>query len=409
VAFRSTFVPEESPTLARDPDRLRTALVERFPGLAADPAAVRLVRAPGRVNLIGEHTDYNDGLVLPAAIDLQIGLAFVPIDEPRVEIHLAATGERAVIDLEARRRPSERRRGDWTDYVAGTAWALREAGGQPRGFVGLLASDLPEGHGLSSSAALELASAWALAGGQPPLSDPMAVAQACRRAENEFVGVPCGLMDQFASAFGQAGAAILLDCRSLDHRAVALPPEGALLIAVSGVPRGLRSSAYGERRAECARAREALTALDPSVQSLRDARPALLDEARANLDEAAYRRARHVIAENERVLVAVRALDQGDLATAGRAFLASHASLRDDFEVSTPELDRLVEVAAAAPGVFGARLTGAGFGGAVIVLTHAERVAAAVETIRRDYRTPAGDPPEVRRVWTAPGAGVVAA
>src|SRR5204862_7908679 len=185
----------------------------------------------------------------------------------------------------------------------------REAGGRPRGFVGLLASDLPDGQGLSSSAALELASAWALAGAEPPLPDPMAVAEACRRAENEFVGVPCGLMDQFASAFGQAGAALLLDCRSLEHRPVPLPQEAALVIADSGVPRGLRGSAYGERRAECARATQALTALDPSVRSLRDATPALLDEARANLDEAAFRRARHVIAENERVLVTVRALD----------------------------------------------------------------------------------------------------
>src|SRR4051812_22845433 len=409
MASQPTFLPGESPALAQDPVGLRAAFVERFPGVAASLAAIRLVRAPGRVNLIGEHTDYNDGLVLPAAIDRQIALAFVPIEDPRVLILLAASGERAVIDLEARATPSEGRRGDWSDYVAGTAWALREEGVRLRGFIGLLASDLPEGQGLSSSAALELASAWALAGDSSPLDDPMRVAQACRRAENEFVGVPCGLMDQFASAFGHAGAALLLDCRSLEHRPVPLPHEAALLIAGSGVPRGLRSSAYGKRRAECVRATQALTALDPSVRSLRDATPALLDEARANLDEAAFRRARHVIAENERVLVTVRALDDGDLATAGRAFLASHASLRDDFEVSTPELDALVEVAAGAPGVFGARLTGAGFGGAVIALAHAGRTAEAVAAIRRDYRTPAGEPPAVWRVMPAPGAGVMTA
>ena len=368
-----------------------------------------VARAPGRVNLIGEHTDYNDGLVLPMAIDLGTTIDFVPSDDRLVDLTRAATGERVVIDLDERTTPATGRFGDWTDYVAGTAWALREAGGNPGGFVGLLGGDLPIGQGLSSSAALELASAWALSAGESPLADRMAVARACQRAENEFVGMPCGILDQFAAAFGVRDAALLLDCRSLEHRPVTLPAGAAFLIAESGVLRELRGSGYEDRRRECEAARAALGAIDPSVKTLRETTPELLEAARDRLDDGLLRRARHVVTENERVLATVRAFEAGDLATAGRAFLASHASLRDDFEVSVPALDRLVDVAAAIPGVFGARLTGGGFGGAVIVLADAELAEAVAAGIRAGYRTPAGDVPVVRRVRAGEGAGLAAA
>ena len=373
----------------------------------------RVARAPGRVNLIGEHTDYNDGLVLPMAIDLGTRIDFQSTDDRIVDIVRTDTGERAVIDLDRRATPETGRRGDWTDYIAGTAWSLRVAGGRPTGFVGVLSGNLPLGQGLSSSAALELASAWALSAGEPPLStagasasDPIAVARACQRAENEFVGVPCGILDQFAVAFGVRDASLLLDCRSLEHRPVRLPEGAAFLLAESGVMRELRGSGYEHRRRECEAAVAALAAIDPSVRSLRDATPDLLERARDRLDDRLLRRARHVVTENERVRATVRGFETDDLATAGRAFLASHASLRDDFEVSVPALDRLVEVAAAIPGVHGARLTGGGFGGAVVVLADAAAAEAVTAAIRTGYATPAGHEPVVRQVRASDGAGL---
>jgi galactokinase len=362
---------------------------------------VRVVRAPGRVNLIGDHTDYTGGLVLPAAIDLGITIRLEPTDDRRVELTLAEDGQRVVFDLD--RLPE--RAGDWRDYVVGTAWAMIEAGAKVRGFRGLLTSDLPAGAGLSSSASLELVTAWALAGGESPLPDRMAVARAAQRAENEFVGVPCGLMDQFAVAFGVEGAALLLDCRSLEHRTVPLPPC-ALVVADSGVPRRLLGSAYEERREQCEEAVRILSGRDPRVRSLRDVDVDGLEEARSDgaLPETVFRRARHVVTENARVAAAAAALEAGDLGGAGAHFLASHASLRDDFEVSIPELDRLVEVAAATPGVHGARLTGAGMGGSVIVLADPGAGPAVEAALVAGYRTPAGAPPVVREVSASAGA-----
>ncbi len=373
------------------------------------PASPDLIaRAPGRVNLIGEHTDYNDGLVLPMAIDLETRIEFVPSEDRIVDLTLAASGARAAIDLDERSNPRTGRRGDWTDYVAGTAWALRAAGARPRGFVGMARGNLPLGQGLSSSAAFELACAWALSGGEPPLPNRIALARACQLAENEFVGVPCGILDQFAVAFGARDAALLLDCRTLDHREVPLPPRAAILVAESGVTRALRGSGYEERRRECEAAAAILATIDPSVRSLRNATPELLDRAGPRLGDRLARRTRHVVSENERVLATARALETGDLAAAGRAFLASHASFRDDFEASVPEVDRLVEVAAAIPGVHGARLTGGGFGGAVVVLAQSDAIDAVAAGIRAGYRTPSGDPAPVRAVRATNGAGMTA-
>jgi len=369
----------------------------------------RVVRAPGRVNLIGEHTDYNDGFVLPMAIDLETRLEFTSTDDRVVDLVRTETGERVRIDLDERATPETGRRGDWTDYVAGTAWALREAGGPAGGFIGAISGNLPLGQGLSSSAALELACAWALSGGESPLADRLAIALACQRAENEFVGVPCGILDQFAVAFGVRDAALLLDCRSLEHRPVALPAAAALLLAESGVMRELRGSGYEQRRRECEAAAAGLAAIEPSVRTLRDVTPDLLERARDRLDERLHRRARHVVTENDRVLATVRAFEADDLPAAGRAFLASHASLRDDFDASVPAVDRLVEVAAAIHGVHGARLTGGGFGGAVVVLADAAAADAVIAGIRAGYATPSGHEPVVRRVRASDGAGLATA
>jgi galactokinase len=381
------------------------ALIERLtatdPLAAADPGRIRVVHAPGRVNLIGEHTDYNDGYVLPAAIDLGITIAFVPTDDRRVEVTLAATGEHAAFDLDAIAPAS----GRWIDYVAGTAWALEEAGLATSGLRGLLASDLPVGAGLSSSAALELVSAWALSGGERPDTDTMHLAKIAQRAENEHVGVACGLMDQFAVAFGVADHALLLDCRSLEHRAVPIPAGIHLVICDSGAPRALAGSAYNARRAECARAVDALRALDPAIRTLRDVTPDLLEAGRDRLSDAEFRRARHVVTEDQRVLDTVTALSEGDLEAVGVALAASHRSLRDDFEVSSAPLDALVEIASAVDGVIGARLTGAGFGGCTINLVRDGAVESLRAAIERDYPRRSGLAAQIHDVRAAAGVG----
>jgi galactokinase len=381
-------------------ERLVESLIAREPIAASDPARVGVVHAPGRVNLIGEHTDYNDGFVLPAAIDLGITIALVPTDDRRVEIKLAATGERAGFDLDAIPAAS----GRWIDYVAGTAWSLMTAGLPVHGFRGLLASDLPVGAGLSSSAALELASAWALSGADRPATDTMRLATIAQRAENEHVGVACGLMDQFAVAFGIADHALLLDCRSLEHRTVPIPDGIRLVICDSGAPRALAGSAYNARRAECARVVEVLRSSDPSITALRDVTLEQLQDGRDRLTDVEFRRGRHVISEDRRVLATVDALARGDLDAVGEALAASHRSLRDDFEVSSEPLDTLVDIAAGVDGVIGARLTGAGFGGCTINLVREGAVDALRVVVERDYPARTGLTATIYGVRAADGA-----
>jgi galactokinase len=398
-------MPSSSPAdLARDPRALAERLAEVDPAAAADPGAIRVVHAPGRVNLIGEHTDYNEGFVLPVAIQLGIAIALLPTEDRRVELTLAATGERAGFDLDA----IGPKTGSWIDYVAGTAWALAEAGVSTRGFRGVLASDLPQGSGLSSSAALELASSLALAGGALPQLDRMTLARTAQRAENRYVGVNCGLMDQFASAFGEEGHALLLDCRSLEHGTVALPLDDvALVVCHSGSPRRLETSAYNERRSQCEAAVAVIARTDPSVTALRDVTPAMLEADRGRMEPLVAARAEHIVHENERVLTAVDAFAAGDLDEVGRLFHASQASMRDLFGISSPELDTLVDIAAAVPGVYGARLTGAGFGGCTVNLVRREAVDALREAVMRDYGPRTGLVARVFEVVPSRGAAVV--
>ena len=358
--------------------------------LGADPSAVRVVRAPGRVNLIGEHTDYNDGFVLPAAISLETTIAFVASDERRVE--LASPEASVAFSLDA--FGNERGRGD---YVKGVAWSLMEAGVAVRGFRGVLGSTVPIGAGLSSSAALELAAAWALCSGAPPV-DAMQLARLAQRAENEYVGVQSGLMDQFASSCGVVGSAMLLDCRSLAWRAVPLP-AGLQVVAIdSGSPRRLAASEYNARRIECGIAARRL-----GVRSLRDATLDMVER----LGGVERMRAEHVVRENGRVLETVAALESGDLATVGRCMAESHASLRDLYEVSSPALDALVEIASAVEGVVGARMTGAGFGGCTVNLVRRGSVGALVEAVEREYEARTGLVATVYPVEVVDGAGVV--
>ena len=389
------------PTPRIDPARLADRLVATDHRAAAEPDAVRVVRAPGRVNLIGEHTDYNEGFVLPIAIDLAVSIAFMPTDDRRVTLTLADDGQTVGFGVDHPGAPT----GGWEDYVAGTAWAMSEAGLPVRGFRGLLASDLPQNAGLSSSAALELASALALSAGDEPAVDRLTLARIAQRAENEYVGVQCGLMDQFASANGIDGSALLLDCRSLEYRAIPLVLDDvALVVTHSGSERRLEASAYNERRAQCAAAVTAIARAHPEVRSLRDVTLAMLDEIDDDLEPVLVRRARHVIEENGRVLQAADAFGAGDHTSVGRLLGESHASLRDLYEVSGPELDALVEIAEAVPGVYGSRLTGAGFGGCTVTLVRREVIPELTTAIAERYPSRTRLVPRIFEVTPAAGA-----
>jgi galactokinase len=389
---------------ATHPTRLAARLVDVEPGASREH--VRVVRAPGRVNLIGEHTDYNDGLVLPAAIGLELRIALVPTDDGRVEITLDESGERDGFDLDQ----IGDKKGAWIDYVAGTAWAMREAGVPVSGFRGLLASSIPEASGLSSSAALELASAWALSRAEAPPVDSMELARLCQRAENEYVGVRTGLMDQFAVSHGVAGSALLLDCRSFEWRPVPLPLERvSTVVAHTGSPRKLAKSEYNARREACEAAVRVLAERDPDIRSLRDVRPERLTEVERLVDPVTYRRVRHVVTENVRVLDTEAALGRGDLPAVGALFGESHRSLRDDYEVSSQELDTLVDIATSVDGTVGARMTGAGFGGCIVALVERGAEDAVRGAIENRYEEQTGLAPRVWVVDAVGGAGSLGA
>lgn len=360
-------------------------------------------RAPGRVNLIGEHTDYNDGFVLPMAIHRAIWVAARPRGDRRVHLIAADFGEEAVFSLDELHPGGVR---GWAAYPAGVAWVLEQVGFRLPGVDGVVAGEVPIGSGLSSSAALEVAfaMAWVTLGGHevPRLE----LARLCQRAENEFVGVRCGIMDQMAALFGRRGHALLIDCRFLETRLIPIPEEIVILVADSGVRRELAASEYNARRAQCEEAVRRLQGRYPGIRALRDVSRAQLEAARMELPDQIYRRARHVVSENERVLHAVAALERGDLPAFGEQLNASHESLRSDYEVSAPELDTLVEAARSVPGVYGARLTGAGFGGSILAVVRREAVQAAGEVIARHYEACFGRRPAMFAVEPDDGATI---
>lgn len=383
------------------PDLLIAALIAQEPEATDDPSAIRLIRAPGRVNLIGEHTDYNLGYVLPAAIDREIRVAVVPTADRRVRLTRLDTGERRAFELDVHRP----RDGSWMDYIAGTAWALAEAGLPLTGLRGVIASDLPEESGLSSSAAIELAAAWALLGDAAAAVDRLTLARIGQRAENDYIGVRSGLMDQFAASCGVAHHGLFLDCRSLDWRPVRLPSDLVLVVLHSGSRRKLDGSTYNERRAQCEAATATLAQADPGIASLRDVSPQLLAAERRRMDPVVARRAEHVVAENGRVLAVLDALEANDVAAVGELFAASHRSLRDLFEVSSPELDALVEIAGGVGGVVAARMTGGGFGGCTVNLVRPDAVQALTAAVLADYPARTGLEPLIMSVAAADGAG----
>ena len=349
--------------------------------------------APGRVNLVGEHTDYNDGFVLPMAVDRGIALAFAARSDGVLRVHSADVPQTRDLELTRLRyrvsAESDRhgQRGGWFGYVAGVAWAMLGAGMELRGADVALTGDLPIGAGLSSSAALEVGIARVLADVSELEWDPKAAALLCQRAEREFAGVSCGIMDQLVVACAREHHALLIDCRSLATRDVALPDGMAVVIFDSGIRRDLASSAYNERRASCERVVDTIRASHPQVIALRDVDLSMLAQIEPALSAEDYRRARHVIEENPRPAALCDALTRGDLASAGRTMRDSHASLRDLYDVSTVELDGLVEAAASTPGCYGARLTGAGFGGCVVALADRDAVERLIADVTETYRS----------------------
>jgi galactokinase len=342
----------------------------------------RQFRAPGRVNLIGEHTDYNDGFVMPAAIDLSVFASVWPRDDRKLEIESINFDERVEFDLD-QKDPS--RRGHWSDYAIGVAVMLERAGYHLRGARLQLRGEVPVGSGLSSSAAVEVATACALTGNSHLRIDERELALLCQKAENEFVGARVGIMDQFVAFFGKADKALLLDCRSLDFELLPLPDTVNLVICNTMVKHELAASAYNERRAQCEAGVAHLAQFLPNVRALRDVTFEQLEQFGRDLPEVIFRRCRHVITENARVLAAGEALTQGDLARFGELMAESHRSLRDDYEVSSPELDLMVELARPREGVYGARMTGGGFGGCTINLVAKEHVAEFKQNVAPEY------------------------
>jgi galactokinase len=352
-----------------------------------------LVTAPGRVNLLGEHVDYNDGFVLPAAIDREVHLAA----NPRADriVHLTALDLNAAVSfdldhLEEKRDLFGNALPTWALYAAGVAWALQQYGAEVRGMDGWYTSNVPIGSGLSSSAAVEVAFAtlWRALGGWK--MDQMTLAKLCQAAENKYVGVNCGLMDQFASAHGVEGHALYLDTRSLDWRSVPVPADMAIVIADSKMRRSLATSAYNDRRASCEEAVRLLRQDLPDIRALRDVTPGQFHHLAHKLPQEVRMRAQHVVEECARVEEAVVKLEAGDAAGFGRLMYAGHASLRDLYEVSIPELDMLVSIASELPGCLGARLTGAGFGGCTVNLVEENQAEAFVESLKTGYLKAAG-------------------
>jgi galactokinase len=363
------------------------------------------VRAPGRVNLIGEHTDYNDGFVLPAAIEREIRIAFSPSNDHRTVLQSLDFPKSANFDLSRFEKEDE---DPWGNYVKGVAWALRKAGKEIIGFKGVAQGDVPIGSGLSSSAALEVAVALAYQAVSGFDMDGAKMAKTCQSAENGFVGVNCGIMDQFVSRLAQKNHAILIDCRTLEFRAVPLPSDSAKIVILdTSKRRGLVDSEYNARRSECEEAVRILSQDLAEVRALRDVTPEQFEALKKNLPEITCKRARHVITENERVLSAVDALKSGDLETFGQLMNESHISLRDDYQVSCAELDLIVDLSWKMPGVLGSRMTGAGFGGCAVSLVQADATEAYVQSIANEYRKKSGLTASIYVTEAAAGAEIL--
>lgn len=361
----------------------------------------RLFRAPGRVNLIGEHTDYNDGFVMPVAINFSTWISLHPRAGRKLEIHSENFDETVLFDLDD---PNPAPRGHWSDYAIGVAIMLERAGHRLRGSHLSIRGEVPIGSGLSSSAALEVATAFALTANSDLTITKIELARLCRQAENDFVGARVGIMDQFVSVFGERDKALLLDCRSLEFKLLPVPSEVQLVVCNTMVKHELASSAYNERRSQCEEGVRQLSALLPNVRALRDVSSSQLEEHARELAPIIYRRCRHIVTENERVLAASEALEQTDLRHFGQLMNESHQSLRYDYEVSCAELDLMVELARGVGGVYGARMTGGGFGGCTVNLVSRENVEEFRSKVIAGYEAATGLKPEIYVCTAVKGA-----
>ena len=369
------------------------AFQERY---SAHPRFV--VRAPGRVNLIGEHTDYNDGFVLPMAIDRAIWIALRSRQDHQIACFSLDLETEVHFSLDSFQKGGEK----WGEYLKGVTWAMQEAGMNLTGWEGVLAGDVPVGAGLSSSAALEMAIARANAVVSEVNWDPKTFALLGQRAENIWVGVQCGIMDQLVSAAGLEGHGLLIDCRSLEVQPIPLPPETSVVILDTGTRRGLVESAYNERRKQCEIAAQFF-----NVPALRDVSSEQFEASAHELDKVTRKRAWHVITENERTLMAAKAMRSGDAKALGQLMDASHESLRDDFEVSSESLNRMVSLARSSPACFGARMTGAGFGGCAVALVQESETEFFTAQVAHDYQKKTNLEPKVYICKASRGAEVI--
>ncbi len=367
-------------------------------------SAARIYRAPGRVNLIGEHTDYNDGFVLPAAIGFSCWAAIAVRDDRKLVIYSENFHERFEFTLDNDRpRPSR----TWSDYPVGVAWKLEQAGYRLRGANIYLFGEVPIGAGLSSSAAIEVAVGYGLLDVSGHSVERIRLALLCQRAENEFVGARCGIMDQFTSCYGRVGCALLLDCRSLKFELVSLPLDVQLVICNTMVKHKNAASEYNTRRTECEEGVRRLADVLPEIRALRDVTPHQLEEHREILSDTIYRRCQHVITENDRVSKFASALQSGELRSLGDLMAESHRSLRDDYEVSCPELDLLVQLAVQQKGVYGARMTGGGFGGCTVNLVNAADTDSFQQRVSEGYYSATARRPDIYICEPSEGAEAI--
>jgi len=360
----------------------------------------QLVQAPGRVNLIGEHTDYNDGFVLPSAIQFHTTVAHALRNDQQLVVFSENYAERVEFSLD-RLPPVPRHH--WSDYVVGVAHKLIEQKIALPGANLLIHGNVPQGAGLSSSASLEVALCRAFLQLADHTLDGTEIALLCQRAENEFVGARCGIMDQFIAVHGRKNHALLLDCRSFTYRHQPIPPQVCLVLCNTMVRHTVAGGEYNLRRHECETAAAFFSNISPQIKALRDVSIGDFERHQAGLPESVRKRCRHVITENARTLLAADALAQNDLSRFGRLMRESHASLRDDFQVSCPELDLMVELASEIDGVYGARMTGGGFGGCTINLVRSENVDAFQSRISQNYQRIIGQRPEIYACVPADG------
>lgn len=381
------------------PESTGNRLAARFREMfGSDP---HIFRAPGRVNLIGEHTDYNNGFVMPAAIGFYSWIAAGRREDRLVEAYSDRFDEKIVLSLDALEGPP---RQHWSDFIRGIAATFQGAGHRLFGANLLIHGEVPPGAGLSSSASLEVATALALMATSEIAVPRLEMAKLSQKAEHEYVGTGCGIMDQFIATFGTSGNALMIDCRSLEYRLLPVPANLRLVVCNSMVKHEHASGGYNRRRDDCETGVKLLAQRLPGIRALRDVDVTQLEKHRDALPETIYRRCRHVVSENQRVLDAAKALEPRDMGEFGGLMYASHASLRDDYEVSCRELDVLVDLTAASPGVYDARMTGGGFGGCTVNLVQSDAAAGFEAHIAETYRQATGIKPDIYVCEAAEGA-----